>query len=99
MSGPIEPGEVSRLGENALAAAGEYTALAAVASRQGGERALQSLAERCDDPPAFTWWWALTRQNADRFTSARQLPEQVGVLDGLTDQDAVHVQVDVKTRE
>jgi hypothetical protein len=91
MSAPIQPGEIGRLRDDGLAAAGEYTALAAVASRPGGERALQLLAERCDDAAAFTWWWALAAQNTERFNSAQQLAAQLAVPGALTEAVAAHV--------
>ncbi|MGY1836282.1 hypothetical protein ACI79P_14340 [Blastococcus sp. SYSU DS0510] len=91
MSTPIEPGELGRLRDDGLAAAGEYTALAAVASRQGGDRALQLIAERADDATAFTWWWALVSQAPERFTSARQLAPQLAVPDALTGAVTAHV--------
>lgn len=99
MSSPIQPGEVGRLRDDGLATAGEFTALAAVASRAGGDRALQLLAEHCDDPAAFTWWWALTGQSADRFATARQLAAKLTVPDALTDGVTAHVLEKLTQRE
>jgi len=91
ISSPIQPGEIGRLRDDGLAAAGEYTALAAVASRAGGEGALKLLAEGCGDPVAFRWWWSLACQNADRFGSARQLAAQLAVPDALSEVVTAHI--------
>ncbi|MGY1833956.1 hypothetical protein ACI79P_02465 [Blastococcus sp. SYSU DS0510] len=98
-STPIEPGELGRLRDDGLAAAGEYTALAAVAARQGGDRALQLLAEHGDDAAAFTWWWTLAAQSPERFASAKQLASQLAVPESLTDAVTDHVLEEMTQRD
>lgn len=79
----LHPGDLRRLSEPALAAAGEFTALAALTrSSHNPDAAVTALASASQDEVAFTWLWALVREQESRWRSVK-LPEQVSVPESL----------------
>lgn len=91
MSGVVTPGDVGCLSETALAAAGEYVALAALAFRPNSDAARLQLASSCGDPDAFTWWWALSKRDSSHLMYTSKQPDRVDVPDELLDEVCAHI--------
>jgi len=83
---PARAGDLARLNETALAQAGDYVALAALARQtQNGGTALTALSQYATDEDAFAWVWALTREQDYRWSQV-QLPSGTAVPERLTEQ-------------
>lgn len=86
MAGPIEPGDLSALKPERLAAASNYAALAALIEhvRQDSPvNAVQALFKACDDADAFRWAWALVQKKAELWRHVDALPQLIAVPEEL----------------